>query len=146
MCVRKKTPPPELSIRVNRLFAKVVGSDSCITTHMVMMDLNTTWNGTSIPTLVACTTPTMLVRRNTTNRVKTEATTTRAQHGVRTTMMAPGLFAAHAVHRNEHDKRQPYDQDAYGQHSFTRVKHLVLPQHSSSFSRKLHAIDPYLNL
>jgi hypothetical protein len=61
MCVRNKIPPPELSIRVNRLRAKVVDSDSCITTHMVTMDSNTTGNGTSIPMLVACTTPTMLV-------------------------------------------------------------------------------------
>jgi hypothetical protein len=64
MCVQNKIPPPELSIRVNRLRAKLVGSDSCITTHMVTMDSNTTGNGTSIPTLVGCTTPTMLVRRN----------------------------------------------------------------------------------
>jgi hypothetical protein len=64
MCVRNKIPPPELSIRVNRLHTKVVGSDSCITTHMVTMDSNMTGTGTSIPTLVVCTTPTMLVRHN----------------------------------------------------------------------------------
>jgi hypothetical protein len=46
------------------LRAKVVGSDSCITTDMVTMDSNTTGNGTNIPTLVKCTTPTMLVRHN----------------------------------------------------------------------------------
>jgi hypothetical protein len=64
MCVRKIIPRPELCFRVNRLRAKVVGSDSCITPHMVTMDSNTTGNGTSIPTLVKCTTPTMLVRHN----------------------------------------------------------------------------------
>ena len=64
MCVTKNIPPPKLCIRVHRLRAKVVGSDSCITTDMVTMDSNTTGNGTSIPTLVKCTTPTMLVRRN----------------------------------------------------------------------------------
>jgi hypothetical protein len=38
--------------------------DSCIATHMVTVDSNTTRNGTSIPTLVACMMPKMLVRRN----------------------------------------------------------------------------------
>jgi hypothetical protein len=64
MCVTKNIPPPKLCIIVHRLRAKVVGSDSCITADMVTMDSNTTRNGTNIPSLVKCTTPTMLVRRN----------------------------------------------------------------------------------
>jgi hypothetical protein len=78
-----------------------------------------------------------------TSHAETPATDARGQRSTEAIMMATG---PHAAHHNEYEPRRPGDQEAYEQHSFTRVKHLVLPPHSSSFSRKIPTTDPHLGL
>src|SRR5688572_11208461 len=70
---------------------------------------------------------------NTTSRAETQATEARRRRVIEVVMMAPGSHASHVVHHNEYKPRRPSDQDAHGQHIFTEVKRLVLPQHSRSF-------------
>jgi hypothetical protein len=61
-------------------------------------------------------------------------------------MMALGPCTAHVICHNEHEEKIPSNQNTYEQCGLTRVKHLVLPWYSGSFSRKPPMADPHLVL
>jgi hypothetical protein len=77
-----------------------------------------------------------------TGHAETPTTEARGRRGTEAVMMALGPHAARHI---EYESRRPGDREAYEQHNFTKVKHSVLPQHSSSFSRKIPAADPHLS-